>query len=45
MFLYIYEITTSLPISLLGDNGQLQPFTVSARKMHLMPSIFDLDIS
>ena len=29
----------------IGDNGQLHPFTVTARKMQLMPSIFDLAIS
>ena len=29
----------------IGDNGQLQPFTIRARKMQLMPSIFDLAIS
>ena len=29
----------------IGDTGQLQPFTVTARKMRLMSSIFDLAIS
>ena len=32
-------------ISVIGDNGQLQSFTVVAQKMQLMPPIFDLAIS
>ena len=33
-------MTAPFPTSSIGD--QLHPFTVTAQKMHLMPSIFDL---
>ena len=32
-------------ISSIGDDGQLQPFEILARKINLTPSIFDLPIS
>ena len=45
IFLYKFTVYDIFSNFVTGDDGQLQPFTVVARKMQLMPSIFDLAIS